>query len=146
MKLTFKGDYALKAIFDLTLHYGSEPVTTHDLASRIDAPVKFLEQVLLELKRGGFIVSKRGNEGGYLLSRAPGKITVGEVIRYIEGPIEPIACVQDGYAGCSDMGGCVFRSLWQDVHKAVTDIVDNVTFEQLVAKETVSKEALVYSI
>ena len=74
MKITYKGDYALKAILDLALHYDQELVSSHDLAKRIDAPIKFLEQVLRELKNGGFIESRRGNIGGYRLSRPPADI------------------------------------------------------------------------
>lgn len=145
MKLTFKGDYALKAVLDLSVHYGKELVTASDLAKRIDAPVKFLEQVLLELKKGGFVVSKRGNIGGYQLSRAPAKITVGDVVSFIEGPLEPIACVKPEYTQCADVYRCVFRRIWQDVYKATADIVNNVTFEDLAAKAGAG-QILTYSI
>ncbi|MFH0732590.1 MAG: Rrf2 family transcriptional regulator [Candidatus Omnitrophota bacterium] len=146
MKITFKGDYALKAMLDLALRYNTEIVTAHDLAKRIDAPIKFLEQVLAELKKGGFIESKRGNSGGYLLSRAPELITVGQVVRFIEGPIEPILCVKEGYSNCSDIHKCVFKKMWQDVSRATSDIVDNLTFEKLVSQITDRQKALAYSI
>lgn len=146
MKVTFKGDYALKAVLDLALHYDKELVTSHDLAKRIDAPVKFLEQVLLELKKGGFVESKRGNIGGYLLSRSPREITVGDVIRFIEGPIEPIACVKHNYTACSDVYKCAFRPIWQNVYEATTKIIDTVNFEVLVNQIKVSRQALEYSI
>ena len=146
MKVTFKGDYALKAVLDLALHYNQKLVTSHDMASRIDAPVKFLEQVLLELKKGGFVESRRGNIGGYLLSRDPGKITVGEIIRFIEGPIEPIACVRQGYSDCSDVYKCAFRKIWQEVSSVTSDIVDNINFEGLVSQLNAGQQALVYSI
>ena len=146
MKVTFKGDYALKAVLDLALHYNLELVTAGDLAQRIDAPIKFLEQVLMDLKKGGFVESRRGNIGGYLLSRAPAEITVGEVIRFIEGPIEPISCVKDGYSNCSDIHNCVFKKMWQDIAAATSDIVDNLTFEELVAQVTDRQRAPAYSI
>ncbi|MBF0503814.1 MAG: Rrf2 family transcriptional regulator [Candidatus Omnitrophica bacterium] len=146
MKLTYKGDYALKAVLDLALHYGEELVTSHDLARRIDAPVKFFEQVLMELKRGGIIQSRRGNVGGYLLSKSPSEITVGDVVRIIEGPIEPIACVKDGYASCVDINKCVFRNIWQRVYEATSDIIDHVTFEDLALQVKNSQKALTYSI
>lgn len=146
MKLTYKGDYSLKAILDLAIHYGKDVVTIHDMARRIDAPVKFLEQVLLDLKRGGFIESRRGKIGGYLLSRPPAAISVGEVARYIDGPLEPISCVREGYSQCGDAYKCVFRNIWQDVAKATSDIVDNITFERLVS-DTVSRRNIpTYSI
>lgn len=146
MKLTYKGDYSLKAVLDLAIHYGKEPVTIHAMAKRIDAPVKFLEQVLLDLKRGGFIESRRGKVGGYLLSKPPLAITVGDIVRYIEGPLEPISCVKEGYSQCADAYKCVFRSIWQDVYQATSRIVDNVTFEELVSRTHSIKQAPNYSI
>lgn len=145
MKITYKGDYALKAILDLALHYG-KVVTIHDLAKRADIPIKFLEQVLLDLKRGGFVESKRGKIGGYLLVKQPSQIKLGEVVRFIDGPIEPITCVERGYSGCSDIYKCVFRSIWQQVTEGISNIIDNITFEDLVNQVKLAKEGLVYSI
>ncbi len=145
MRITYKGDYALKAILDLALHYG-EVVTIHDLARHADMPIKFLEQVLLELKRGGFVVSKRGKEGGYSLAQKPSKITVGDIVRFIDGPIEPIACVEDKYGGCKDIYKCIFRKIWHDVAAATSRIIDNVTFEDLTKKMGYRKESLIYQI
>jgi len=146
MRVTFKGDYALKAVLDLALHYGGEIVTIHDIAKRIDAPVKFLEQVLLDLKKGGFVESRRGKVGGYLLSRDPGKITVGEVIRFIDGPTEPISCVKAGYANCADIRKCVFKKIWHQVDQATSEIIDHVTFEDLAAQVSSQEQTLAYSI
>ena len=146
MRVTYKGDYALKAVLDLALNYDQELVTSHDLAKRIDAPIKFLEQVLLDLKKGGFVESRRGNVGGYLLSRSPARITVGEVIRFIDGPIEPISCVMAKYSNCVDIQKCVFKKIWQEVAQATSDIIDNVTFEQLVTQVNAGKTVLSYSI
>jgi len=146
VRVTYKGDYALKALLDLALHYDKELVTSHDMAKRIDAPVKFLEQVLLDLKKGGFVESRRGNIGGYLLSRVPAKITVGEVVRFIDGPIEPISCIKKGYSNCTDINKCVFKKIWQKVYQATSDIVDNVTFEELVSQVNLRQQVLAYSI
>ncbi len=145
MKITYKGDYALKAVLDLALNYGSI-VTIHELANRTQVPFKFLEQVLLDLKKAGFVESRRGKIGGYLLAKSPAEITVGEVVRFIDGPIEPIACVEKGYKGCTDLYRCVFRKIWQDVGRATSGIVDNITFEKLVNEVQVSTEAVAYQI
>ena len=145
MRITYKGDYALKAVLDLALNYGSL-VTIHDLANRTQVPFKFLEQVLLDLKKGGFVESKRGKIGGYLLAKSPGEITVGDVIRFIDGPIEPITCVEKGYTGCTDIYKCVFRRIWVDVGRVTAGIVDNITFERLVNEVQVNSKAAVYQI
>lgn len=146
MRITYKGDYALKTVLDLAVHYGSGVVTIHDLAKRIDAPVKFLEQILLDLKRAGFVESRRGKVGGYTLAKPPSAIRLGEVVRFIDGPIEPIACAENRYSGCSDLYKCVFRKVWQDVTEATSDIVDNITFEDLANQIKKSKNTLAYAI
>lgn len=146
MKITYKGDYALKAILALSLKYGSSILTIHDLAKEADIPIKFLEQVLLELKRGGFVESRRGKIGGYFLAKPPKDIKVGDVVRFIDGPIEPIACVEKKYSGCRDIYKCTFRHIWQDVSKAISNIVDNVSFEDLANQIKKQQEVLVYQI
>jgi Rrf2 family transcriptional regulator, cysteine metabolism repressor len=146
MKISFKTDYALKAILYMAHQYGSKLITGNELAQNIDAPVKFLEQVLLTLKKGGFIESKRGNVGGYYLSRPPEQMTVGEVLRFIEGPIEPISCVKEGYSRCKDIDTCVFKGIWEKVSVATSQIVDSVTFADLSAEVNVRKKAQEYII
>ncbi|MBM3249675.1 MAG: Rrf2 family transcriptional regulator [Candidatus Omnitrophica bacterium] len=144
MRITYRGDYALKAVLDLALHQGTL-VTTHDLARRTDAPLKFLEQVLLDLKRGGFVESRRGKVGGYLLARDPSQVRLGEVIRFIDGPIEPIECVDKKYDGCRDLYKCIFRGIWQEVAESTSRIIDNITFKDL-AERVKRGQGLVYSI
>ena len=146
MKITYKGDYALKAMLDLAIHYGNGVVTIHELANRADVPIKFLEQVLLDLKKGGFVESRRGKIGGYRLARQPSDIKLGEVIRFMDGPIEPIACVEKGYAGCSDLYRCVFKKIWQEGAFTTSAIVDTITFEDLANQVRNGKEAYSYQI
>ena len=146
MRITYKGDYALKAILDLALHYHRGVVTIHDLAKRTDAPIKFLEQVLLDLKKGGFVESRRGKVGGYFLARSPAQIKLGDIVRFIDGPIEPLACVEQGYSGCNDIYKCIFRKIWQEVARSTSDIIDNITFEDLARQVKSQKETVVYQI
>jgi Rrf2 family protein len=135
MKITYKGDYALKTILNLAINYERGGVVTiHELAECADIPIKFLEQVLLDLKRGGFVKSRRGKIGGYALAKPPASIKVGDVVRYIDGPTEPIACVSEKYGGCNDMPKCLFRHIWKDVARATTAIINNITFENLINK------------
>jgi Rrf2 family protein len=146
MKITYKGDYAIKTVLELALHYGQGVQTIHELAKKIDAPIKFLEQVLLDLKRGKFVESRRGKAGGYILSRPPAEIPLGEVIRYMDGPVEPIACVGEHYKGCKEVNRCILKSVWQEAGKAVSNVVDNITFGDLAKRAQVHNEALNFSI
>jgi Rrf2 family protein len=136
MKLTYKGDYALKAILDLCLHaHGGRVVPLFDIARRQDIPVPFLEQIMLILKKAGYVQSKAGKGGGFLLLKRPEDITLGEITRLIEGPIEPIACgVKDGSSGCAEEERCAFREVWVQVTDAVSGIVDTVTFAQIMRR------------
>ncbi|MDD4980181.1 MAG: Rrf2 family transcriptional regulator [Candidatus Omnitrophica bacterium] len=146
MHITYRGDYALKTILDLALHYENSPVTIHELAMRADIPIKFLEQILLDLKRGGFVESRRGAIGGYLLARAPAQIKLGEVIRFMDGQVEPIACVGNNYKGCTHINRCVFRGVWQKIAEGTSRIIDNITFEDLLKKSRRSNPAFIYQI
>ncbi len=135
MKISYKTDYALKTMLELALNYNKGVFSIQDLSKKGDIPAKFLEQVLLILKKGGFVDSKRGVSGGYFLARPPEKITMGEVIRFIEGPIEPISCAnKKRYDDCKDFKSCVFRDIWNQVYTAISLTVDTVTFAELVRK------------
>ncbi|MDD4894353.1 MAG: Rrf2 family transcriptional regulator [Candidatus Omnitrophica bacterium] len=146
MRITYRGDYALKTILDLALHYHNSPVTIHNLALRADIPIKFLEQILLDLKKGGFVESRRGKIGGYMLAKPPSKIKLGQIIRFMDGEISPIACVDNNYKRCSHISKCAFRSIWQKVADSTSRIVDNITFEDLVKKNKNLTSKFTYQI
>ena len=132
MRISYRGDYALKAMLELSLKYGhGEAVSINEIASSGDMPKNFLEQILLALKNGRFVKSKRGVNGGFYLARSPKDITVGEVIRFIEGPTAPISCVEEGYKGCKDLKNCIFRDVWKEVGQAISLVIDTLTFEEL---------------
>jgi len=141
MKISYKGDYALKTLLELALNYNKGVVAINELAKRGDIPDKFLEQVLLVLKKGGFVDSKRGVNGGYFLARPPEKITIGEAIRFIEGPVELVACVgRKRYDECKDFSSCVLRDLWNQVHQATALVIDTVTLAELVRRAEAKKK------
>src|SRR5689334_15095774 len=103
--LSSRARYATRALLDLTLHYSEGPIQIHDIAERQAIPVKFLEQILLALKRFGFVQSRKGPGGGYALAKPPETITLGAVVRAMDGPLAPISCVSvSGYmeCGCPD--------------------------------------------
>src|ERR1700693_5162356 len=96
MRISTKGDYATRAMQHLALHYNEGPIQIEEIARRQHLPVRYLEQILLSLKRAGFLESKRGVSGGYYLAKHPREITLGAIIRATEGPIIPIFCVGSG--------------------------------------------------
>lgn len=125
MNISVKGEYALQAIFDLASSIGAEPVKIADIARRQKIPQKFLELILASLKQGGFVESRRGAEGGYLLSRRPEAITVGEVLRFVEGR-------QEERARQRRMNDSPFADLWQRVDLAMNNVLDATSFAHLV--------------
>jgi Rrf2 family protein len=152
MKISFKGDYALKTILELSLQYQEDPaklVRIGDIAKRHDIPVKYLEQILLLLKGAGYVQSKRGPEGGFFLAKPPAKITLGEIIRLTEGPTSPITCVSSSsYSKCLDEKSCAFRDIFLEIKNSINKIVDTVTFEDMCKKARLKKgsDVLEYNI
>lgn len=136
MKISYKGDYALKIVLDLAHNYPGNLAHIEDIAKRRDIPQNYLEQILLMLKKGGFVQSKKGPNGGYFLARLPKEISVGEVVRFMEGSVYPISCVDPkAIRTCNETKSCAFYEIWKKVGDAITGIVDNINFEQLKAKE-----------
>lgn len=127
MNTSVKGDYALQALFDLALQTRGEPVKIADIARRRKIPQKFLELILAGLKQGGFVESRRGAEGGYLLARPADAITVGQVIRFMES-------AKNGRTGAKDEAGNPFSEMWRQVDEAVSNVVDGTTFGDLVRR------------
>src|SRR5512146_1745314 len=121
MNISVKGEYALEALFDLAAHHTGEPVKIADIARRQRIPQKFLELILAGLKQGGFVESRRGAEGGYLLARNPEAITVGEVLRFVEGP-------RPRNTRARRRVETPFTAMWQQVDTAVSNVVDKTTF------------------
>jgi len=134
-----KAKYGLRAMLRLTREYGKGPVLIADLAAEEALPKKFLEMILLELKQRGMLQSKKGKGGGYLLSEAPEAISVGRVIRALDGSLEPLPCVGSGvFKPCDDCRSpstCSVRRLMQEVHAATTSILDATTLAELARRE-----------
>jgi Rrf2 family protein len=132
MRISTKGDYATRALQDLALHHDQGPIPIEKVASRQGLPVRYLEQLLLTLKRVGLLQSKRGVNGGYSLARPPSQITLGEILRAVEGPIDAIYCVGDPPRDqCAFETECVLREVWTRVSQAVSAIVDHTTLADL---------------
>ena len=137
MKLSKRGEYALRALIDLGIaqELGFPILQASELAMKEKLPVKFLEQILAQLKLGGYVKSTRGKLGGYSLAKPMRRIKFGSVIRFIEGPLAPIRCVsQTGYARCScpDEVHCGLRMLMLDVRNAIAKLLDRYTLKDIV--------------
>ncbi len=128
MKITRKGEYAMRALVDLALNYKKGLRQIQDIVREEAIPEKFLEQILLALKNAGFVESKRGVGGGYFLSNPPDKILLGDVIRLIDGPLAPLDCVsKTKHVKCPKEITCGIHSVMLDVSNATAEILDHVT-------------------
>ena len=149
-----KTKYALQALFALTRKYGAGPVPIATLSKEEEIPIKFLEMILLDLKNIGLLESRKGPGGGYALKRAPEKITIGSVVRKIEGPLAPLPCASyTAYRKCQecpDVDHCGTRMVMRDVRNAISAVLDKTTLRDVIDRVDAGKgereEALMYYI
>lgn len=137
MKLSKRGEYALRALIDLGIatHAGRPMLQLKEIARHEGIPYRFLEQIFLQLREAGFIATKRGKHGGYFLKPDPALISMGQIVRLIDGPLAPIGCVsQTAYQKCScpDEEHCGLRMLMLDVRNAIAAILDRYTLAQVI--------------
>jgi Rrf2 family protein len=136
VNLSQKCQYAIRAILELAKHHGEGPVAISHIASSQAIPQRFLENILNELRPMGLIESRRGIQGGYFLTRDPAAISVGEVIRLIEGPLDPVKCVGDkGNSPCPLKERCALIGLWGRAKAAIERVYDSESFRDLVEEE-----------
>jgi len=129
VRLSRKGEYALRAMIRLSLAYGGGPLRIGEISKLEKIPRKFLEQILLELRKAGLLRSRRGAGGGYSLIRPPEEITFAQVIRVIDGPLAPLGCVSThAYVGCPDEKTCGLHRVMLEVRNATANILENATF------------------
>lgn len=134
MRLTVRGEYVLRALVVLGFNHGLEVVRARTIAKEQNIPLRFLEQILNDLKSEGIVESKRGVAGGYRLSRPPEEITLAKVIRCIDGPLAPVSCVSQGFyekCSCPDEARCGIRSIMKEVRDAIVQIMERVTVADL---------------
>ena len=137
MKLSVRGEYALRALTNLGRHYGEEVVRIQSIAADENIPKRFLEQILNELKKGGFVESRRGVDGGYRLARNPNEISLAAVVRHIEGKLAPVGCVSENFyqkCNCPDESRCALRSVMKEVRDAVAGLMEQLSVADLVSR------------
>jgi Rrf2 family protein len=150
MNLSKRGEYGLRAMIDLATTLRSQNghggvVQIKDIAERQHIPAKFLEQILLTLKNAGMLHSRMGVGGGYYLARSAGEITLGHIVRVLDGPLAPIRCVsQMAYepCGCPDEKTCGLRLVMLDVRNAITDILDHTTLADVTERVDLARTFL----
>lgn len=138
MKLSTKGRYGLRAMIDLARYSEEEPVSINSIAARQDISERYLEQLVSLLKRAGLVTSIRGAGGGYILSKDARKISVGDILRALEGSLEPVKCAAFySSEGCLASDGCVTKYVWQKINDSINDTVDRITLDELVRESRV---------
>jgi len=137
MKLSVRGEYALRALTVLGAHYGGDVVRIQAVSEQQNIPKRFLEQILNDLKAGGFVESRRGVSGGYRLAAAPDRIPLARVIRHLEGALAPVSCVSERFYAkctCPDEAQCPLRSVMKEVRDAIAKILETTTVADLVSR------------
>ncbi|MHC0039662.1 RrF2 family transcriptional regulator [Pseudoneobacillus sp. C159] len=131
MKVSSRGEYALRALICLGAAH-NRLLTIQEISERTLVPIHYLEQILLQLKRNGYVQSKRGVNGGYKLARNSDDITIGEVIRNLEGPLAPMGCVSvTSYESCPLEAGCLLKPLWALIRDKIAELLDHTTLHDL---------------
>lgn len=150
MRISAKGEYAILAMLDLAQAFGNDGVRTlEEISNDKSVPHPFLVQILLELKRSGLVESKRGAGGGYRMAKHPSQVSVGEVVRIIDGPLLPFRCSEHGdprrsKTDCSHQGHCALTSVWNDVRDAIEHVIDGITFEELSLRQDKLSTSMYY--
>jgi len=144
MRISARGKYGLRAVFDLALHYGQGCVQNADIAARQHIPESYLVQLLNLLRKGGVVLSIRGPKGGHSLIRRPEKVTVGEVLRILEGPIDLLSEGEEQTG--ENTGPDVLREVWEEVEEAIEGVLSSITFGDLCRRHQMGRERIVYRI
>ncbi len=140
MRISARCDYACRALLELVLHWpNKESLSIHTISERKSIPMKYLVHILIQLKRMGLVESVRGKRGGYKLLKPPNKISLGEVIREVGGPLLPVT-------NSATKEESVFSTIWREVEGAMARVLDKITFEDISNKEKGMKGAIVYQI
>lgn len=146
MRISQKCQYALRAVFDLAKNEGRGPRKIGDIADAQGIPARFLEVILNQLKQAGFVRSRRGAEGGYLLARPAEALAIGDVVRFVEGPLHPLAGKRGGRQDASGEEARVFQRLWGDVERSLSAVLDGRTFHDLVEEDRRANPVIDYVI
>ncbi len=139
LKLSTKGQYGVRAMFEISRGYPESPVTIKEISESQDVSVAYLEQILNKLRRAGLIKSVKGPGGGYLLAAEPGEISIAAILKELEGPVAITSCL-DPEEGCSRVEGCVTHLLWRSLGAKIEAFLETITLKNLLEQEHVLKD------
>jgi len=137
MKLSTRSRYGTRMMLDLAQHYDQGPVQIGDVSKRENISVKYLEQLIIPLKKGNFIKSVRGPKGGHMLAKPPEEITVGEIVRVLEGGINLSTCIENPEV-CDRTTSCLTRGVWEEATKAMYDKLNSATLSKMINDDSSS--------
>lgn len=136
MKISTRGRYGLRAMFDLAINQTHGPVPLNEIASRQNISEAYLEQLFANMRKAGLIKSVRGAYGGYLLGAPTDEIYIGQILRTLEGTIAPADCVsEDDGVECSGADVCVTRIIWEKIRDSINQVVDSLTLEDMIQEQ-----------
>lgn len=142
MKLSTKGRYGLRAVIDIAVNSESEAVALSCIAERQNISISYLEQLIAKLKKAGIVNSFRGAQGGYILAKNPEEISVGEILRALEGDLNPVDCAEviGGESSCSGSDACVTKYVWKRISESINTAVDEIKLSELVEESRQMKQ------
>lgn len=132
MKISTKGRYALRLMLDLAINHTGSYIPLKTVAQRQEISDKYLEQIIHQLSKAGFVQSARGAQGGYRLTRTPAQYTIGEILRSVEGSLAPVSCL-DCSTPCDKIDSCITIGLYKKIQDAIDGVVDNTTLEDMIS-------------
>ncbi len=135
LKLSTKGQYGVRAMFELAKNYEQGPLTIKEIATRQGVSVSYLEQLLNRLRKSKLITSRKGPGGGYVINKKPDEISVGMILHSLEGPVTITQCLDPSAKGCKRIDGCVARMLWKSLGEKIEDFLDTINLNDLVKEE-----------
>jgi Rrf2 family protein len=136
LKLSTKGQYGVRAMFELAKNYNKGPLTIKEIAKRQGVSVSYLEQLMNRLRKSELIKSRKGPGGGYVINREPADISVGMILNALEGPVAITQCLDPTTKGCKRVEGCVARLLWKSLGEKIEDFLDTINLNDLLIEET----------
>lgn len=145
MKLSTRGRYGLKAMFDLALNYGDGPISLTSIAERQAISVNYLEQLISPLRKAMLVESVRGAQGGYMLAKSPNEITVGVILTTLEGPLAPTDCVVvDGDDDiCDHSTYCVTKVIYEKIYESISTVVNSITLQHMIDDYKSNQDSLI---